>query len=63
MGLDIRKQCSICAWREACAKKHTIKENALHCADFSRDRSLPEEEGTGEVRERHKQIDDVFGDR
>lgn len=63
MGLDIHKQCLICAWRETCSKKHTIKEKSLHCADFCRDRSLPEEaEGTA-GQERHKQIEDVFGGR
>ena len=61
MGLDRRQQCLVCAWRETCAKKHTIRETALHCADFCRDRTLPEEEVPG-VQERHKQIEDVFGD-
>jgi len=63
MTQDIRKKCLVCAWRENCAKKHTIKENALHCPDFCRDRSLPEDEGAASAPERHKQIEDVFGGR
>jgi len=63
MGLDVRKQCLVCAWRETCAKKHTVKETTLHCADFCRDRSLPAEEPEEPARERHKQIEDVFGGR
>jgi len=63
MGLDIRKKCLVCAWRETCAKKHTVRENALHCADFCRDLTIPEEPEGAPGRERHKQIDDVFGGR
>ncbi len=65
MTLDVRTQCAVCAWRETCTKKHTIKESALHCPDFCRDRTLgaaEEEEGEPEPRERHKHIEDVFGD-
>jgi len=61
--LDARKQCAVCAWRETCQKKFTIKESSPHCADFSRDRTLPEEEVAGGRASRSmKKIDDVFGD-
>jgi hypothetical protein len=63
MSLDIRKQCAVCAWRENCNKKHTLKESALHCPDFCRDKNLPEDEAGAPVVERHKQVEDVFGSR
>ncbi|GAB4270908.1 MAG: hypothetical protein Kow0092_25420 [Deferrisomatales bacterium] len=62
MTLDVRTRCAVCAWRESCVKKHTVKEQALHCPDFCRDRSLPEEPGEEAAVERHKNIDDVFGE-
>lgn len=61
MGLDVRTQCPVCAWRETCAKKHTLKETALHCPDFCRDRSFPAEESGGGVVAEHKRREDVFG--
>ncbi len=61
MGLDIRTQCAVCAWREACVKKHTLKESALHCPDFCRDRSLAPEGAEERAAERHKRTEDVFG--
>jgi hypothetical protein len=63
MTLDVRTQCFVCAWREACTKKHSLKETALHCPDFCRDQTLGEDTGGETVAERHKQVDDVFGDR
>lgn len=63
MVLDIRKQCAVCAWRETCAKKHTLKEDALHCPDFTRDRRLPEDAAGAPTAERHKQVEDVFRTR
>ncbi len=61
MTLDIRKQCAVCAWRAACTKKHTLKESALHCPDFCRDETLGSGEKDEVPSERHKQIEDVFG--
>ena len=63
MTLDIRKQCVTCAWREACVKKHTLKETALHCPDYTRDLKLGPEQGDEAVAERHKQVEDVFARR
>ncbi len=62
MTLDVRIQCSVCAWRENCTKKHTIRETLLHCPDFCRDERLKPEERTGAGPERHKRVEDVFGD-
>lgn len=62
MTLDIRAQCAVCAWRETCTKKHTLKETALHCPDFCRDAALPPEEEAKGAPERHKKVEDVFGD-
>lgn len=62
MTLDIRRQCAVCAWREACTKKHTLKESALHCPDFCRDLKLGTDEKAASPAERHKQVEDVFGD-
>ncbi len=63
MGLDIRTQCAVCAWREGCVKKHTLKETTLHCPDYCRDRSLPPEPAEEEAAKagRHKRVEDVFG--
>jgi hypothetical protein len=63
MTLDIHKQCVVCAWRATCGKKHTIRETALHCPDFTRDLSLEAEGSSGQTTERHKQVEDVFGTR
>lgn len=49
MSLDIRQLCAVCAWRENCTKKHTIRESAMHCPDFTRDKTLPEEEVSKEA--------------
>ncbi|MBI5017462.1 MAG: hypothetical protein HZB55_18485 [Deltaproteobacteria bacterium] len=62
MTLDIHKQCAVCAWRGTCAKKHHPEETSLHCPDFTRDAAFGDEEDGG-GQERHKQIEDVFGDR
>ena len=59
--LDSRELCAVCAWRAECQKKHTMKEKALHCPDFSKDVSLGAGEAPKRPSERHKQIDDVFG--
>jgi len=61
MSLAIRTQCAVCAWREACVKKHTLKETALHCPDFCRDRTLAAEGAEEQVGVRHKRTEDVFG--
>jgi hypothetical protein len=38
---DVGQICLVCAWRENCAKRFTIGDDAtLHCPDFSRDVSL-----------------------
>lgn len=63
MSLDIHKQCAVCAWRAACAKKHTIEESSLHCADFTRDVAFGADDGAAALPERHKQVEDVFGTR
>lgn len=63
MGMDVRKQCAVCAWRDGCTKKHRIKETALHCPDFCRDRTLATEPAPVGGPERHKQLVDVFGDK
>jgi len=34
--------CSVCAWRETCQKRFTIKDRI--CPDYTRDLSLPREE-------------------
>lgn len=60
MSLDIRTQCAVCAWREACNKKHTLKESGLHCPDFCRDRALPAEEAEASAVPAHKRVEDVF---
>lgn len=62
MTLDVRTQCLVCAWREACVKKHTLREAGLHCPDFCRDRGLPEAaEEPAPPTPRHKRTEDVFG--
>lgn len=60
MGVDVRIRCSVCAWRENCVKKHTIKESALHCPDYVRDQRLGPEEDAARPTERHKKIEDPF---
>ncbi len=62
MSFNTHQQCAVCAWRETCAKKHTIKESALNCPDFSRDRALGDAPEDQSRAERHKQVEDVFGD-
>ncbi len=62
MTMAVHKQCAVCAWRETCNKKHTIREQSLNCPDFCRDSALPEEPETAGPAERHKQVEDVFGD-
>jgi hypothetical protein len=40
------KICAICAWRETCQKKFSIsKKPGATCPDFTRDVSIPLEEG------------------
>jgi hypothetical protein len=63
MALDVRRQCAVCAWREDCTKKHTIKETALHCPDYCRDLRLQAEPSAESSRGPHKQIEDVFGEK
>jgi len=61
MGLDVRIKCAVCAWREKCTKKHTLKESAMHCPDFVRDKLLgPEEDGGKPPAVEHKKIVDPF---
>ena len=61
MTLDIHIKCAVCAWREKCVKKHTLKESALHCPDYCRDASLPpEEEQKPAAGRSHKKIEDPF---
>ena len=62
--INAKKQCAVCAWRENCTKKHTIKDSAINCPDFTRDENLPPEEDGEEFVEKksHKKIEDVFGD-
>lgn len=62
MTLDAHALCATCAWRSTCAKKHTLRETALHCPDYSRDLTLGAEE-TVRKAERHKKVDDVFAMR
>ena len=62
MTTEVHKQCAVCAWREACTKKHTIQESARSCPDFTRDERLPAEPGEDAPAERHKKVEDVFGD-
>jgi hypothetical protein len=53
--------CAVCAWRENCKKKHTMREGVLHCADFTRDKTLPAEEETKpKAACGHKKIVDPF---
>jgi hypothetical protein len=62
MSGGIRAECAVCAWRGDCQKQHAARETVLHCRDFSRDARLgipPEQEGP---REKHKRVEDVFGD-
>lgn len=60
MSLDIRTQCAVCAWRETCNKKHTLKESGLHCPDFCRDRAFPAPEAETPAGPAHKRVEDVF---
>lgn len=61
MGVDVRIKCSVCAWREKCTKKHTIKESAAHCPDYVRDLAFgPEDDGVAPPSEPHKKIVDPF---
>lgn len=61
MTLEIGQECVLCAWREKCAKKFSIKESALRCADFSRDQSIPLEEEKRDGKGRDlKNVEDVF---
>jgi hypothetical protein len=62
MTLDVHQQCAVCAWRGACAKKHSLTETALHCPDFTRDAAFGEE-GVSPPAERLKKVEDVFGNR
>ena len=65
MSFDARKQCSVCAWRADCTKKFKTEESNLHCADFTRDKTIPpEEEGVekADAGARMKTVEDVFGD-
>jgi hypothetical protein len=46
MGND-KRYCAICAWRETCAKRFSIKTDSLgnvYCPDFSRDLAIKEED-------------------
>lgn len=62
MTVEAGQECVLCAWREKCAKKFSIKESAVHCADFSRDRSIPRGEETQEDKgPAMKCVEDVFG--
>jgi hypothetical protein len=61
MSLDVHQMCAVCAWRENCKKKHTMREGVLHCADFTRDKTLPAEEETKpKAACGHKKIVDPF---
>lgn len=62
MTFDIHRQCAVCAWRGTCAKKQTLEETALHCPDFTRDVAFGDEDAVT-TGERHKRVEDVFGDR
>ncbi len=64
MTIDVRYKCAVCAWREKCTKKHTIKDSAMHCPDYVRDETLgPEEDSPGcatPLRHSHKKVEDPF---
>lgn len=48
MGTD-KKYCNICAWRENCAKRFSVKTDSqgnVHCPDFSRDLKIKDIEET-----------------
>ena len=62
MSSKVHQQCAVCAWRETCAKKHTIGESALSCPDFTRDKRLPAADDSPAPTDKHKQTEDVFGD-
>ena len=66
MTFDARKLCAVCAWRADCTKKFRTEESNLHCADFTRDKTIPpeEEEATpvADTGARLKKVEDVFGD-
>ncbi len=61
MTVEAGQECVLCAWREKCAKKFSIKESAAHCVDFSRDQSIPLEEAERKDKGRDlKNVEDVF---
>jgi hypothetical protein len=39
-----RQSCSVCAWRENCAKKFCIPDGGSRCPDFTRDVSIKDVE-------------------
>lgn len=61
MTVDAKTMCAVCAWRETCAKKFSIKDSAIHCPDYVRDERLgPEGETAAGPAEKHKKIEDPF---
>ena len=60
MTSELHQQCAVCAWRADCQKKHTIK-GTLRCTDFVRDANLGADAAAERPREKHKQVEDVFG--
>ena len=61
MTVDTRIKCAVCAWRETCVKKYTIKDSAIHCPDYVRDERLgPEDDGEAKPAETMKKIEDPF---
>ncbi|TAL16743.1 hypothetical protein EPN96_08120 [bacterium] len=63
MTVDPRRECVICAWREKCAKKFKSEKGVAHCADFTRDETLPAEDEQAVAPEKsHKKIVDPFAD-
>ena len=61
MSLDIHQMCVVCAWREKCTKKLTMKETAMHCPDFTRDATIPADDAPAKkAGPGHKKIVDPF---
>ncbi|MBI4687053.1 MAG: hypothetical protein HY756_04635 [Nitrospirae bacterium] len=44
----IKDICIVCAWREQCQKRFSVKDRDFRCPDFTRDVSIPREEEEAE---------------
>ena len=55
MTLDYAKLCGICAWRGTCQKKFSLSQDALHCADYSRDVTIKSSAEKEQVKEEVKE--------